>query len=200
MILELMAGPRETPAGSSADYEAEIIARARADPEDFAPLYERYFARVYAYCLRRVESSPEAEDLCSLIFTRALTGLGSYRGGSAAAWLFRIAHNTVANHYRDRKPAISLDREELPEAVEPSEPDVALDGLLRAEERERIRRLVAALPYERRELLELMMATGLSAKETGVVIGRSEGAVRAMLHRTLQQLRSSYQRDEERPG
>ena len=87
---------------------------AQRDPALFAPLYERYFQRVYAYCLRRVGntragSAQEAEDLCSQVFTRALAGLKSYRGGIVAAWLFQIAHNVLANHYRGQQIALPLD-------------------------------------------------------------------------------------------
>src|SRR5690242_143201 len=85
-------------APAAADDEARILQRAQQHPAAFAPLYERYFARIYAYCLRRASSPQEAEDLCSQVFTRALTGLHTYRGGSVPAWLFRIAHNVVANH------------------------------------------------------------------------------------------------------
>src|SRR4051794_13309049 len=76
---------------------------------DFDLLYEKYVERIYNYCLRRVGQTQEAEDLASVIFTRAWAGLSTYRGGSEAAWLFKIAHNTVANHLRARKPQVSLD-------------------------------------------------------------------------------------------
>jgi len=85
--------------------EAAILARARADPAQFAPLYARYFPRVYRYCLRRVGDPTEAEDLTSAIFTGALAGLGGYRGGSFAAWLFQIAHHAVVSQRRTRDTA-----------------------------------------------------------------------------------------------
>ena len=64
--------------------DARMLLAARADLTKFAPLYERYFPRIYAYCLRRVEHAEAAEDLTSLIFTRALTSLHEHRGGSVA--------------------------------------------------------------------------------------------------------------------
>ena len=85
--------------------EGSILAQARADPARFAPLYERYFARVYHYCLRRVHRPEDAEDLAGLVFIRALAGLREYRGGSFAAWLFRIAHNAAANFSARPAPA-----------------------------------------------------------------------------------------------
>src|SRR5579885_2275763 len=84
--------------------ETALLACARSNPACFAPIYERYVPRIYRYCLRRVGRPDVAEDLTSVTFTKALLGLRDYRGGSVAAWLFRIAHNVVANHLRDRRP------------------------------------------------------------------------------------------------
>lgn len=82
-----------------ASAEATQMRAARIDLNHFAPIYERYAGRVYAYCLRRIGDSQEAEDLTSTIFARAMTGLKGYQGGSVAAWLFRIARHTVVNHH-----------------------------------------------------------------------------------------------------
>lgn len=186
-------GPGEwRPLSSPAD-EGAILKEARADPARFAPIYERYFPRVYRYCLRRVDRPEDAEDLTGLVFTRALAGLPEYRGGSVAAWLFRIAHNVVANELRDRRPHASLDGAAATLAADLSDPDEpALTLLLREEERQRIARLLAQLPENQRELLALKMAGELTAKEIGAVLGRSEGAVRVALHRIVQQLRAAY--------
>ena len=94
--------------------EARWIVAARTKPAAFAPVYEHYVDRIYAYCARRT-SPPEAEDLTSLVFARALAAVHDYRGGSVAAWLFRIAHNVVVNHYRDHHPALALDAAESPQ-------------------------------------------------------------------------------------
>ncbi len=196
MIDEATARRWETTPGVRPDDEARTLERAREDPTAFAPLYERYFPRIYAYCLRRTGTAEGAEDLTSFVFTRALTGLGSYRGGSVAAWLFRIARNAVANHRRDSRPQVPLASATI--APQPSESgDQPLDRLVRAEERERVARLIAALPERERELLALKVAGGLSAKEIGAVLGKSEGAVRVALHRVIQGLRVAYGRDHE---
>jgi len=180
-------------------FEAQIIQEARADPAGFAPLYEHYFERVYNYCLRRIGQAEEAEDLTSLIFTRVLIGLQGYRGGSFAAWLFRIAHNAVANHLRDRRPGVSLEAtafvlmDDLARSGER-----VLERLVQVEERQEIAKLIAALPEDQRELLALRVVGELSAKEVGAVLGKSEGAVRVALHRIVRHLRQSYQQSEER--
>lgn len=162
----------------------KAVTRARTNPAAFKPIYEEFFPRIYRYCLRRVGSAQEAEDLTSSIFTRAIAALGGYRGGSFAAWLFRIAHNVIANYLRGRRITLPI------ETVEGSPArDEMLGHLVEEEEAQMFLRLVANLPEEQRELIALRVNGGLSAKEIGQVIGKSEGAVRVAIHRTLQQLR-----------
>ncbi len=180
-------------AEESIDQGIQALERARRNPAAFKPIYEEYFPRIYRYCLRRVNRPQEAEDLTSQIFTRALTSLPSYRGGSFAAWLFRIAHNTVANHWRDQRVTVPLE-----EIEGLGEGDETLGRMVDDEERQRVLGLVAALPDEQRELLALRISGGLSAREIGQVIGKSEGAVRVMIHRTVQQLRTAWAQEEAR--
>ena len=178
--------------------DARLLERAKSNPADFALLYERYFARIYNYCLRRVDQPEEAEDVTSLVFTRAWAGLAGYRGGSVAAWFFQIAHHAVANHLRlrGRKPQISLEvavtNGWTDNLIEPD--DGILEKIVQLEERQQLAGLIAALPPEQRELLALSIAGGLTAKEVGQVVGKSEGAVWMALHRIVQRLRSEYQR------
>jgi RNA polymerase sigma-70 factor (ECF subfamily) len=179
--------------------EGLVLQQARADPARFAPIYERYFPRVYRYCLRRVDRREEAEDLACLVFVRALAGLREYQGGSVAAWLFRIAHNAVANHLRDRRPYAVLDHMAVVSTNTSDPGEQALARVLREEERQRIAHLVARLPHDQRALLALRIAGQLSAREIGAVLGKSEGAIRVALHRVLRHLRAAYlQLDEER--
>jgi RNA polymerase sigma-70 factor (ECF subfamily) len=170
--------------------EVRIMAAARVDLSRFAPLYDAYFPRIYRYCLRRVESQEAAEDLTSIIFTRALKGIHDYRGGSVAAWLFRIAHNAVANHYRARRPQISFEGSDIDL---PDDTDEPIDNLVLAEQHGAIRALVDQLPNEQQELLALKIAGGLTAEEVGAVLGKSAGAVRVELHRIIKRLRVQYE-------
>jgi len=172
--------------------DARIIHAARADLTQFAPLYERYFPRIYAYCLRRVEHRHAAEDLTSAIFTRALKGLHEYRDGSVAAWLFRIAHNVVANHYRGRRPQLSL--EETDSDLAADHPSL-IENILQDEQSRIIRGLVAALPDNQREMLSLKLDGGLTAEEIGAALGKSAGAVRVELHRIIKRLRARYEEE-----
>lgn len=164
-------------------------------PLDIQFLFEHYFTRVYRYCLHRVDFRRDAEDLTSVIFTRAFTHLDTYRGGSLEAWLFRIAHNTVVNYLRGRRDAISLDEfndsgaEELGAQAEPG----LLEQIVRAEEYDRLRRLIRSLSEEEQELLALRLDAGLSAKAIGEIVGKREGAVRVAIYRLMQRLRQAWQ-------
>jgi RNA polymerase sigma-70 factor, ECF subfamily len=164
--------------------EVQWLYATRQDPQAFAPLYERYLDRIYTYCLRRV-GQQDAEDLTSQIFARALAGAGSYRGGSVAAWLFRIAHNCVVSHYRANRLHLPIDDSYF----EADEGGQALDQIIRKDERKRVLAALQTLPTEQQHVLWLKMAGGLTAQEIGEVIGKSAGAVRAELYRIIQRLR-----------
>ena len=166
--------------------EVRIMLLAQHDRLLFAPIYEHYFDRVYAYCLRRTNSVQEAEDLCSLVFSRALGGVNSYRGGVVAAWLFQIAHNTVIKHYRARHVVAALDE------IEEVESESDFDRLDNFEQWQMLSQLVATLPDDQRELLALMLDAELSSQEVGEIVGKSAGAVRVQFHRLLKQLRERY--------
>jgi RNA polymerase sigma-70 factor (ECF subfamily) len=184
------------PETSSAPEGAEepddvLIERARGQPEAFGPLYERYVTPVYNYVFYRMSNRAEAEDMTARVFYQALTHLDRYvyRGAPFSAWLFRIAHNLVANWHRDRqtRQTYSLDAAVMELASE----EAGLDD--QASNREEVRELRAAfarLAPNRQQLLVLKFAQGLSNPEIGSVMGKTEGAVKALLHRTYLALRA----------
>lgn len=167
--------------------EAEdvLIEQAKADPEAFGALYEQYVNKVYSYIYNRTGSVPDAEDLTGKVFFQALTHLRGYdsRGIPFSAWLLRIAHNVVANWHRDnsRRRTIRLD-----DAFQASDDPI---DIVQREEEATVRKVVATLPRGRQHLVVLKYVEGLSNAEIGQVMGRSEGAVKALLHRTLISLR-----------
>lgn len=169
--------------------EVRQMQAAMHDLAQFAPIYEQYFGRIYRYCVRRVGSVEEAEDLTSVIFTRALVSIEGYRGGSVAAWLFQIAHNAVVNHLRSRRFHLSIEEAELDLVADNPAP---LDNMMRDETQQALRDLVATLPDDQQNLLALKMVAGLSAAEIGQVIGKNAGAVRVELHRMISKLRARY--------
>ena len=177
--------------------DAELVARAKVDPEAFGTLYERYVSKIYSYLYYRTGNTHDAEDLTARVFQRALVNLDRYtsRGLPFSAWLYRIAHNLVANWHRDqgRRRHLPLHeaalqdlpalRAEAPEAVaELREEQAVLMGAIRR------------LPEDRQHLLVLKFVERLSNAEIGAILNRSEGAVKSLYHRTLLALRDELSR------
>ena len=172
------------------DEERWLVEQAKQDPEAFGQLYQRYVKRIYGYHYQFTRNREEAEDLTSRTFFQALRGIGTYaeRGLRFQAWLYRIAHNLMANWCRDqsRHPVTDLESVELVLAAEEGNPQADLAG---AEERERMRLAVEALPEDRKTLLILKFVEKMPNSEIARVLGRSEGAVKVLYHRTLSSLR-----------
>jgi RNA polymerase sigma-70 factor (ECF subfamily) len=175
--------------------ERELVEFAKADADAFGELYERYVQRIYNYIYYRTGNHHDAEDLTARVFHRALRHIPEYtdRGVPFTAWLYRIAHNLVANWHRDqsRRKVIPLDefilsgiRTEAPESV-------AEDS----EERARLLAAIRRLPEERQQLLILKFVQRLSNAEIGEIMGRSEGAIKSLYHRTLLALRDELRSD-----
>lgn len=177
--------------------DAALVERAKADGEAFGVLYERYVKKIYQYMYYRTGNERDAEDLTARVFQRALAHLQSYtnRGLPFSAWLYRIAHNLVANWHRDqgRRKVLPLEqaalhdlrplRSELPEVMTETR-----------EEQEALRQAIRRLPAERQELLILKFVERLSNAEIGAVMNRSEGAIKSLYHRTLLTLRDELTR------
>lgn len=170
--------------------DAELIERAKTDSEAFGDLYQRYVGRIYSYVYHRTGNQSDAEDLTERVFVQALAHLPryTYRGLPFSVWLFRIAHNAVANWYRDRQrnKTLPMDDATLSEEAGP-------DRLETVEELAQLRKAMARLPQDRQQLLLLKFHEELSHAEIGKIMNRSEGAVKALLHRTLKALKQELQ-------
>ncbi|MBC7223955.1 MAG: sigma-70 family RNA polymerase sigma factor [Anaerolineae bacterium] len=169
--------------------DATLVARAREDPEAFGLLYERYVDKIYTYLYYRTGSREDAEDLTARTFYRALDNLDRYqeRGLPFSAWLYRIAHNLMANwhRYNSRHPQVSLENLRLTDRSG-RDPERVVE---RNEAREVVLEAIRSLPPERQQLLILKFGEQMSNAEIGQVMGRSEGAVKSLYHRTLVALR-----------
>jgi RNA polymerase sigma-70 factor, ECF subfamily len=173
--------------------EVELIDLAKTDPAAFGELYERYVKRIYNYIYYRTGNHQDAEDLTARVFARALQHIPTYvdRGLPFSAWLYRIAHNLVVNWHRDRgrRKLVPLDelvmstlRSEAPERM--TEHHEEQDLLLVA---------IRTLPEERQQLLILKFVERLPNAEIGEIMGRSEGAIKSLYHRTLLSLRDEIE-------
>src|SRR5258708_33805174 len=157
--------------------DSDLVAMAREDQAAFGELYQRYVKKIYAYIYFRTGNHHDAEDLTARVFHRALGHIETYveRGVPFQAWLYRIAHNLVANWHRDRtrRKVVPLDefvaaglRSEAPEDTAESQ-----------EERERLIEAIRRLPEERQQLLALKFADRLPHQEAGEDTGGLEGHV-----------------------
>src|SRR5919201_2442451 len=95
--------------------EPQLVERAKRDPDAFGALYEKYVDRIYSYVYYRTGDAREAEDLTARVFYRALTHIPEFnqRGAPFVAWLYRIAHNLVANWRPDKSPHPALPLDDL---------------------------------------------------------------------------------------
>jgi RNA polymerase sigma-70 factor (ECF subfamily) len=155
--------------------EKEILARAsQGDQEAFGALYEEYVERIFNYVYYRTGSVHDAEDLTARVFYRAMHHIRNYidRGVPFSAWLYRIAHNLIANWHRDRSRHQEIPIDDAPNLHFKGEPpEVAL----------------------MQDLLILKFVEHMSNTEIGEIMNRSEGAVKSLYHRTLLALRDELE-------
>jgi len=170
--------------------EVSLINLARTDPEAFGVLYERYVERIYNYVYFRVGNPNDAEDLTSKVFFKALKSIGGYKhmGLPFSAWLYRIAHNLVANYHRDRLRAkeISIENLTIPDTGRHPAPEQAIQ---QSEEMDFLLRIINDLSPQKRELVLLMFVQNLTNEEISYIFGKTEGAIKSLYHRTLLELR-----------
>jgi RNA polymerase sigma-70 factor (ECF subfamily) len=194
---------------ASLDRDRELVEAARRDPALFEPLYRKYVAQVYSFAFYELRDQHAAEDVTARTFVSALAALPGFRegwagdpgtpprgddvGGHAGSnvsgdastfrvWLFRIARNAVANQRRSarRRPVAPLeDAALLPDPLDLEAGVTAQDGARAAWA------AIARLPEDRRQALLLRFVDEMTTAEIAAILGRSEGAVRVLLHRGL---------------
>ncbi len=176
--------------------DVSLARQARQNPEAFGVLYERYVGAIYRYVYYRVGNIEDAEDLTARVFMRALKHVHNYhdRGVPFSAWLYRIAHNVVANFHRDnrRHPSVPLDDAQMElHDVHHDDADSKIDVDW---QRDRLIRAIRLLPEDRQQLVVLKFVEQMQNAEIGQIMNRSEGAVKSLYHRTLAQLREVLDR------
>lgn len=173
--------------------ENAVALACGGNPEAFSYLYEKNVTRIYNYIYYRIGSATDAEDITSRVFYRAFGHIQSYvdKGVPFSAWLYRIAHNLIANWHRDnlRRKEVPLEdhldvpqKSDQPERLIEKNQEMAL--LLKAMRR---------ISPERQQLILLKYLEDLSNAEIAVIMGRSEGAIKSLYHRALLALREEMQ-------
>ena len=162
--------------------ERLLVEAAQRDPRRFAELYELHFHRVYAYVSRRVQSREEAEDLTADVFHHALAKIKSFewRGAPFAAWLFRIAGNAIADRWKRASR----------ESSDPPPEQVDEKSMKEVEQRAALHELVQELPVEQRRVVVMRFVEQKSIREIAQEIRKTEGAVKQLQFRALQNLRA----------
>jgi RNA polymerase sigma-70 factor (ECF subfamily) len=162
--------------------ERLLIEAARRDPAYFAELYENNFDRVYAYVAHRVASRDEAEDLTAEVFHQALAGIARFewRGLPFVAWLLGIAANVLADRWQRtaRQPEVAAETEEIAGADD------------QIEQRAMMAQLVEGLPEDQRVVIIRRFAEQKSLREIAEELKRSEGAIKQLQLRALENLRN----------
>jgi RNA polymerase sigma-70 factor, ECF subfamily len=172
----------------STDNESRLIQLAIAgDVAAIAALYEQYVDAIYRYVVYRVNDPHVAEDITAEVFLRALESLEQYaeRGVPFAAWLYRISHARVIDHWRatNRHPSVPLDALSEQE-MRSDDLELAIDVL----QHRALREALAAITSDQQEVLVLKFMQGLSNEEISQIVNKTVGAVKALQHRGLDAL------------
>ncbi|MFP5351847.1 MAG: sigma-70 family RNA polymerase sigma factor [Actinomycetota bacterium] len=171
----------------------EVRRAARGDESSAALLFDSYYPRLFRYALARVGSQQTAEDIASETFARVLRDLDRFRwrGAGFDAWLFRIAHNLVVDHFRGAGREILSEADADTGQIELHTPETAaLENELTRE----MQLMLTTLSPEQREVIALRFAAGLDTHETAAALGKKVNAVRQLQFRALQALRQKVER------
>ena len=164
--------------------ERTLIEAAQHDPGRFAELYEHNFDRVYAYIVVRIYDRLEAQDLTAHVFQQALANIGKFkwRGAPFIAWLYRIAANAIADQARKRSREVSETEVATTTSLD--------SNLEQVERRARLFSAVESLPEDQRKVILLRFGEEKSIREIASALNRSEGAVKQLQFRGLENLRA----------
>ena len=170
--------------------ERRLVEAAQRDTACFGEVYEHYFEIVYAYVARRVRNRTEAEDMTAEVFRKALQSLPRFKwtGAPFAAWLFRIASNIIADRSKRAAREGSVPGHE--ESADSRAPQPQQADLEQSERSVGVSRLVNELAEDQRRVLVMRFAEERSIREIAQTLERSEGAIKQLQFRALQNLRA----------
>ncbi|MFC1910520.1 sigma-70 family RNA polymerase sigma factor [Chloroflexota bacterium] len=170
--------------------EAALVKRAqKRDAQAFSEIYEAYFDKIYRYIVLKTGDMTEAEDMTQQVFLKALQSISSYKwtGKPFSAWLYRIAHNLIVDHYRKKSKGDTIPIEDAPELIDPgNDPQEMAENALDAEQ---LARAIKHLTESQRECVSLRFSGGLSITEVAKALGKTEGAIKALQHSAVLALR-----------
>lgn len=178
------------------ELEKETVERARKDSQAFGELYEQYYSPIFAYILKRTASLEASQDICSEVFFKAFHNLAQFhwRDVPFSSWLYRIANNEIANHYREKGQQLSSLKEvfystPFTDTTADSEMIEAEAELMKQEEFLTLHAVIARLPLKYQEVITLRFFQDKQLKEIAEILGKREGTVKSLIHRGLAKLR-----------
>jgi RNA polymerase sigma-70 factor (ECF subfamily) len=175
---------------AQADVDALVRNAQQGESAAFAQLYEQYFDQIYRYVSFKTGRASEAEDIACEVFVRMLESISSFKpqGYPFSAWLFRIAHNLVVDHFRKnaKKKTVTLDNVDVRGEDQSGEMARRLDESMVMEE---VYKAMEGLTNLQKDVISLRFAGGLSVAETARIVGKKENAVKALQHAGLKKLR-----------
>lgn len=168
--------------------DSELVVRAQnGDRDAFGELYTRYLTPIYRYLRSRLSDPRDAEDLTESAFLKAYQALPRYRerGWPFSAYLYQVARNALADHFRRRRPETDLDRALSAPAPDPGPAEHVEQGEMMLD----LAAAVRSLPEDYQEVIRLRLLLGLPTSTAAQWMRRSEGATRVLLFRALRALR-----------
>lgn len=164
-------------------YEDQLVERAKEDPQAFAELYDHYVGQIYRFVYSRLRDQDAAEDVTAEVFFKALRGIRRYRpsGHPFSAWLYQISVNAITDYYRGRRPEADLD---VAVGIPAKDPPVD-EQVTQREEAARVWAAIDSLPPQQRIALTLKLGEDLKLAQIGQIMGKSEGAVKLLVHRGM---------------
>jgi RNA polymerase sigma-70 factor (ECF subfamily) len=161
--------------------------------EAFTAFYEQYLPKVFKYISYRINDKFLAEDITSVVFEKALTKFSQYNAEKAAfsTWIFRIARNTLIDHYRvnSREHTVQLD-----EALDTPENDKSPEqAVIEDEECRMLKRSIAKLSPPEQEIVSLKFSGEMTNRQIAGMLGLSESNVGVILYRAVRKLRSDFE-------
>ncbi len=187
-IAEDLAALGEAVPPATLDVWALVRHAQDGDAEAFGRLYEHYVTVVYRYLLHRVGDRAQAEDFTSETFVRALRRIDSlsFQGRDVGAWLVTIARNIVRDHVKSSRFRLEVTIADMRDA-DPGT-DGPEDAVVQALINQQLLSCIRQLGSDQQECISLRFLQGLSVAETAAVMGKKDGAIKALQHRAVRRL------------
>jgi RNA polymerase sigma-70 factor (ECF subfamily) len=163
--------------------EDALVERAKTDADAFGELYDHYFGQIYRFAYSRLRNQDAAEEVTQEVFMKALKAMPRYRptGHPFSAWLYQIAANAIADHFRQHRATQSLDA-----AIEVADTHLAVaERVVQSAEAARVWAAIDSLSEQQRTAMTLKLGEDLKLSQIAVIMGKSEGAVKLLIHRGM---------------